>query len=359
MVDAAGVTRSTKHTWLSPESQRRKERRWHAAARSETCALRPARWTTKIAPASPVGERLRTTAAEPCSRMYFVTLRLSDQSRIAVSSISSTLLGRRIIRRYRASTAPARNQAREAARRRQRTNCSRQGWRGSGEEPVRSARGRRALPARASANAPMATTSDGFITSTTRVKASLHAEQRLALGCRKQLGRRVPARLFHEYERAPVRDVRARRSARLIRSGRVPSPSSGCRLLRSDGSRTDYRPPRMLHRWPDGPSMPRKSPTSRRRRTARPSAPSRTAPGSSRPSAPRGDVRSIALEVRLVRDSRVGRVGCRRPRPTGTEARRPARELPADADEASTRTFLTFVPLQGLSLSVKVPDCSR
>jgi hypothetical protein len=36
--------------------------------------------------------------------MYFVMLRLSAQSRIVVSNISSTLVGRRIVGRYRGVT---------------------------------------------------------------------------------------------------------------------------------------------------------------------------------------------------------------------------------------------------------------
>ena len=211
IVDAVVLSSArTKHTWLSQSvtvanASTSRCRRSIRSVRS-TSSVR----TTKIAPGEAVADGRVRERLETLSRMYFVTLRLSAQSRTVASSMSSTDVGRRIVRPIRAAgAAPARSRGREAGRRRWRPSSRfAAGLAGLGwvMQPISPARAPTATRTRVSAKRPTPTTSCGrSILHDPRERRVARSEELGALARRKLVRSPVPARCLHEHERAPVR----------------------------------------------------------------------------------------------------------------------------------------------------------
>ena len=108
IVDAlVASSASTKQTWLSQSSTAVSEKHGDVSTLDAQRPLARTASTRRRSLRRARSEPSRTTAAaSPLSRMYFVTLRFSDQSRIVVRSISSTEVGRRTFRRYPARVEP-------------------------------------------------------------------------------------------------------------------------------------------------------------------------------------------------------------------------------------------------------------
>ena len=286
--------------------------------------------------------RVRRAAATPSSRMYFVTLRLSAHRTTVVRSISSTDVGRRTLRRYRARLEA---RAREAARRRasaQPRFAAGLAGLGCGMLPMRTSRPRAPRAPVARRSAPMPTTSVGVEhVDDPRECLVADAEERSTLFGRKLVRSAVPSGFVHEDERAPVRDEDpveepvGRREA-IAR----PAPESGAAHLRARTREARDRPPRMLASRPADRSRDPDE-VAHHRDVAERNARLRHA---ERPGVHADQQHSLsasfvapALEVRLVRHAGVDeRVVDERHR-REVERLDPRRQLCADVDERHTR----------------------